>query len=282
MNLVPDRTVIVTGSGGTGCGRAIALRFASAGAAVVVSDINQAGGAETVRLIENSGGRASFLAADVRDERQMRDLVEFGEKAFGPLAAFVNNASGPLFRPDRPLDGWTDTVATELLGTMNGTRCAVEAMRRSGGGAIVNIASASALGHGRETRGAPAYDAAKAGIIRLTTSLAWLAADRIRVNCLAPGWIATDGPRSYWESLTAEERVKRGVPSRLLAIAAVANVVLRIATDPELAGRVLVWSSEEDRPRLIRWADEGYRQAEYGWPETTTAALVRPGHPSID
>jgi NAD(P)-dependent dehydrogenase (short-subunit alcohol dehydrogenase family) len=142
------------------------------------------------------------------------------------------------------------------------TRAAIDAMRRTGGGAIVNIASISALWHGRGTPGgAPAFDVAKAGLIRLTTTLASLAAtDHIRVNCLAPGWIATDGPRQYWESLTPAERLERGVPSRLLTTDQIADAVVRLATDTSLAGRVLVWWSE-DTPRLIRWGDRGY--AEY-------------------
>src|SRR4029077_8013418 len=137
----------------------------------------------------------------------------------------------------------------------------VEAMRRSGGGAIVNIASISALWHGRRTPGgAPAYDAAKAGLLRLTTGLAELAkSDGIRVTCLAPGWIATDGPRQYWESLTPEQRVERGVPSKLLSTAQVGDAVVGLATDRSLLGRVLVgWP--DDEPRLIQWGDRGYEQ----------------------
>jgi 3-oxoacyl-[acyl-carrier protein] reductase len=133
-------------------------------------------------------------------------------------------------------------------------------MRRSGGGAVVNIASISALWHGRKTPGGlPGYDVAKAGVIRMTTRLASLAeTDGIRVNCLAPGWIATDGPRQYWESLTPSERVERGVPSRLLTTDQVADAVVRLAEDVSLAGRVLVWWSE-DPPQLIQWGDRGYR-----------------------
>jgi NAD(P)-dependent dehydrogenase (short-subunit alcohol dehydrogenase family) len=133
-------------------------------------------------------------------------------------------------------------------------------MRRSGGGAVVNIASISALWHGRKTPGGlPGYDVAKAGVIRMTTRLASLAeTDGIRVNCLAPGWIATDGPRQYWESLTPSERVERGVPSRLLTTDQVADAVVRLAEDVSLAGRVLVWWSE-DAPQLIQWGDRGYR-----------------------
>jgi NAD(P)-dependent dehydrogenase (short-subunit alcohol dehydrogenase family) len=255
----PDSVSIVTGSGGTGCGRAIAQRFAENGAAVVVTDINDQGGNETVRLIQIAGGNATFFHADVRDEHQVRDLIAFAEHTFGRVTTLVNNASGP-FRPDEPPEYWAGTVQTEFLGPIHATRYAIEAMRRSGGGAIVNIASISALWHGRRfpTR-APAYDAAKDGIIRLTTTLHYLAAtDNIRVNCLAPGWIATDGPRQYWESLTPSERIDRGVPSKLLSVDDIANAVARLATDRTLAGRVLVWWSE-DPPRLIKWGDRGYR-----------------------
>jgi len=251
---------IVTGAGGTGCGRAIAARFARDGAAVLVSDIDEAGGEESVRLIAAGGGRTAFFRADVRDERQVKDLIAFGERTFGRVTVLVNNASAP-FRPGEPLDHWADTVQTDLLGAMFATRHAIDAMRRGGGGAIVNIASISALWHGRRsTGGAPAYDVAKAGMIRLTTALAGLAeSDGIRVNCLAPGWIATHGPREYWESLTPAERLERGVPSKLLTTTQVADAVVRLATDESLAGRVLAWWSE-DEPRLVKFGDRGYAE----------------------
>jgi NAD(P)-dependent dehydrogenase (short-subunit alcohol dehydrogenase family) len=259
--MLQDGAVIVTGAGGTGCGRAIARRFAKDGGAVVVSDINEAGGHETVHLIEQAGGRVVFFRCDVRDEQQVRALTAFAERAFGRLTVLVNNASAP-FRPDG-MEHWAETVQTDFLGALYATRYAIEAMQRSGGGAIVNIASISALWHGRRFPGAaPAYDAAKAGLLRLTTGLASLAATAgIRVNCLAPGWIATDGPRQYWESLTPAERVARGVPSRLLDVEEVAGAVIRLATDPALAGRVLLWWSD-DQPRLIRWGDRGYNDAD--------------------
>jgi NAD(P)-dependent dehydrogenase (short-subunit alcohol dehydrogenase family) len=86
--------VIVTGSGGNGCGRAIAERFASDGAAVVVSDIDERGGAATVDRIRGSGGRAEFLRADVRIDGDVRLLIAFAETTFGRLDVLVNNASG--------------------------------------------------------------------------------------------------------------------------------------------------------------------------------------------
>jgi NAD(P)-dependent dehydrogenase (short-subunit alcohol dehydrogenase family) len=252
--------VIVTGSGGAGCGRAIAARFAAGGAAVLVSDINEAGGQGTVRLIEQAGGRAAFFRADVRQEPQVRELVAFAEATFGGLIVLVNNASAP-HGTGQGLEDWIDPLETDLLGAIYATRCAIEAMRRGGGGAVVNIASISALWHGRKTPGGlPGYDVAKAAMIRMTTRLAPLAeTDGIRVNCLAPGWIATEGVRQYWESLTPAERAQRGVPSRLLTPDQVAEAVVRLAEDRSLAGRIVVWWSESP-PYLIPWGDRGYRE----------------------
>jgi NAD(P)-dependent dehydrogenase (short-subunit alcohol dehydrogenase family) len=107
--------------------------------------------------------------------------------------------------------------------------------------------------------GIPGYDVAEAGTIRMTTRLASLAeTDGIRVDCLAPGWIATDEVRKYWESLTAEQRLAGGVPSQLLTADQISEVVVRLAEDKSLAGRVLVWWSEGAR-RLIEWGDRDYR-----------------------
>jgi NAD(P)-dependent dehydrogenase (short-subunit alcohol dehydrogenase family) len=250
------KVAIVTGAGGAGCGRAIARRFAREGAAVVVSDIDEAGGAETVREIEREGGSASFERCDVRQEEQVRRLIASAEDRFGGLDYLINNASAPVHF-EAPLDYWKETVETDLLGAMYGIRAAVDAFRRRGGGAIVNMTSISALPHGR-AHAAPSYDAAKAGLLRLTTMLASLAeVDRIRVNCLAPGWIATPQVREYWEPLTPEQRELRGAPSRLLSLDEVAGAVARLATDESLAGRVMIWWSE-DSPRLIPWGDRGY------------------------
>jgi len=253
--------VIVTGSGGSGCGRAIAATFAERGAAVAVSDIKETGGHETVRFIERRGGRAAFLRADVRNESQVRKLIEFAESRFGSLSVLVNNASSP-HPAGEGLASWTGSLQTDLLGTICATRWAIEAMRRTGGGSIVNIASISALWHGRTTPGGlPGYDVAKLGVIRLTTGLAKeVAKDGIRVNCLAPGWIASDGPRQYWESLTPAQRKERGVPSKLLVTEEIAEMVVRLASDERLNGRVVLWWSE-DPPRLVQWGDRGYRDA---------------------
>jgi NAD(P)-dependent dehydrogenase (short-subunit alcohol dehydrogenase family) len=164
----------------------------------------------------------------------------------------VNNASAP-FSHGYDMDHWLVTAETDFIGSLVTTRYAIEAMRGAGaGGAIVNVSSISALWHGRPA-GAPVYDAAKAGLVRFTTGLADLAkTDKIRVNCLAPGWIATDGPRQYWESLTPEQRIERGVPASLLTTNQIAGAVVRLATDESLAGRIVLWWSD-DEPKVVEW-----------------------------
>jgi NAD(P)-dependent dehydrogenase (short-subunit alcohol dehydrogenase family) len=123
------------------------------------------------------------------------------------------------------------------------------------------MSSISAVWHGRRTP-APGYDAAKAAVLRLTTMLDWLGPrEKIRVNCLAPGWIASEQVRAYWEPLTGEQRKARGAPSRLLTLDEVAGAVFRLATDESLSGRVMVWWSE-DEPRLIPFGDRGYERLE--------------------
>jgi NAD(P)-dependent dehydrogenase (short-subunit alcohol dehydrogenase family) len=175
----------------------------------------------------------------------------------------VNNASAP-FHPDDPLDHWPELVQTDLIGTMYGTRFAIDGFRRAdsraredGGCSIVNVSSISALWHG-QANASPGYDAAKAGVIRLTTMLASLEeSDGIRVNCLAPGWIASPQVLEYWEPLTPGQRKERGAPSRLLQPEEIAEAVFRLATDESLYGRVMLWWSE-DSPQLIPWGDRGY------------------------
>jgi len=258
---VKGKAVVVTGSGGPGCGRAIALRLAREGALVVVTDINDEAGRETRAEVERASGRCAYCHADVRREDDVRRLIDFAEQTFGGLSVLVNNASGPDFGPIGPLEHWPEMVATDLLGPVYAIRYAIDAMRRTGSGAIVNISSTSALGYGPNSPW-PAYDAAKSGILRLTTGLAWLGEkERIRVNCLAPDWVASPQVVAYVNSLKPEERGPRGVPERLITPDEIADAVLRLATDDSLAGRVMVWWCGQP-PRLVPWRDRGYERLE--------------------
>src|SRR5216683_5939016 len=165
-----QKIAIITGSGGGGSGRAIARRFAREVASVVVTDIDDAGGRETVRLIQAEGGRASFFRADLGAQQQVRELLAFAEETYGGLDILVNNASFP-YHPEAPFEYWIETIEVDLLAAVLASRLAIDLMRKRAGGAIVSISSTSALGHGREHAQVPAFDVAKAGLIRFTTAL---------------------------------------------------------------------------------------------------------------
>lgn len=253
------KVAIVTGAGGGGSGRAIAKRLARDGAFVVLSDIDERGGRETLRIIEAAHGRAAFFPADVAIETEVRALISFADVTYGGVDIMVNNA-GPYW-PEL-LDQWFETVQANLLGTMYATLHAIKPMRRRGGGAIVNIGSTSALGYGRKHSNAPAYDVAKAAVIRLTTTLGWLRErEGIRVNCLVPDWVATQEVRSYVDALTPQQRKEGNVPDVLLTTDQIADAVVQLATDESLAGRVMVWWCGQPR-RLIPVGDPGYAALE--------------------
>ena len=255
------KVAIVTGAGGGGSGQAEAIRLAREGVSVVVNEINEAGGRETVRLIQANGGRAAFFHADVGDERAVRALVQFAETTYGGLDILINNASAP-YGPQGPLEHWFDAIRVDLLGAMWGTLYGIEAMRRRGGGAIVNIGSTSAIGHGRKHSKSTGYDVAKSGVIRLTTMLGWLnEKEKIRVNCLVPSWVASPEVKEYWEGLTPLERREMDVPDTLISLDELAGAVMQLATDETLYGRVMVWWNGE-APRLIPVGDPGYTALE--------------------
>jgi NAD(P)-dependent dehydrogenase (short-subunit alcohol dehydrogenase family) len=251
------KVAIVTGSGGDGCGRAIARRFAREGFSVVVCDIDQPGGLETVRLIETEQGRAAFFRTDVSQESDIEALIEFAGQTYGGVNILVNNAGAP-YRPKGLLDGWFHELEVDLHGPMYAILHAVPAMRKRNGGAIVNMGSTSAIGHGRKHSKSPGYDVAKMGLIRLTTTLAPLhASDGIRVNCLVPAWIASPEVKSYVDSLTPQQRKEGDVPEVLIPLDEIASAVLRLATDEQLAGRLMLYFNGE-QPRLIPQGDPGF------------------------
>ena len=246
MNKLEGKVALVTGAA-SGIGQAVARRLAREGAAVVVADVDEAAGQKTVAVIETAGGEAAFFRADVGEEPAVRAMIEFPEDRFGSLDILVNNAggsSGPHY-PEAPAQHWLWMLDVNLCAVMLAIQFALEPMRRRGGGAVVNIASVAGLGY--EGYAAPEYAVAKAGVIRLTASLAPLAERmNVRVTCLCPDWVATEAVRSYIEQATPEQRA--GIPP-LVPVEETAEDVLLLATDESLAGRVLVhWAGG---PRYI-------------------------------
>jgi len=261
MNL-RNKVAIVTGSGGEGCGRAEAIRLAAEGCFLVVSDINESGGHETMYHIAQAGGKAAFRRCDVSHANEVEALVAFAEKTFGGLDILVNNASGPGYKPGTPPEEWLATIEIDLLGAMYGVRFARPAMGKRGGGAIVNVSSTSALTHGPGHSKMTPYDVAKIGVLRMTTTLSALRdSDNIRVNCLVPHWVAVPEVKEYWDTLTPEDRRARNAPPKLIELDEVAQAIVRLVTDEDLAGRALIlWDGP--RAELICATDPGFASTE--------------------
>jgi NAD(P)-dependent dehydrogenase (short-subunit alcohol dehydrogenase family) len=190
MAELQGKSALVTGAG-SGIGRAIALAYAREGAAVVVSDVNEQGGKETVRLVEGAKGRAVFFRADVSQPADCEALAAEAVRAFGRLDVACNNAgisgaTAPI--AEHPVDAWDRVIAVNLSSVFYCMRAELPHMLARGG-AIVNMTSIlGAVGFA----GAPAYVAAKHGIVGLTRNGALeYAARGIRVNCVGPAFIDT-------------------------------------------------------------------------------------------
>ncbi len=170
---IKEKVAVVTGAG-SGIGRAVAQRFAHEGAAVVIADMDEDAGSSAVSEIHSEGGQAAFVSVDVASETDVSRMVAFTEEEFGSLNVLVNNAGGvtePYFPESEP-EQWGHAIDLNLRGVMLGIHFGVRAMQEYGGGVIVNISSMGGVGFGPYDK--PEYGAAKAGVVRLTASLATL------------------------------------------------------------------------------------------------------------
>jgi NAD(P)-dependent dehydrogenase (short-subunit alcohol dehydrogenase family) len=239
-----DKVAIITG-GASGIGRATARLLASKGALVVVADINEAGGRETVRLIEEGGGKARFVRADVTDTGQVEAMAQAAVETFGGLDILHANAGHP--GPEKRLvdhtdKEWSQVLAVNLTGVFNCCRAAIPLIASRGGGAIVITASIAGLWP------APfigAYNVSKAGVISLTKTLAIECAPLgIRVNAVAPGEV--DTPMSNAAVSDCPEQVLAAqlplIPLKRMGRAEeIAQAVLYLVSDASsyVAGEVL-------------------------------------------
>ena len=229
--LLENKVALVTGAG-SGIGREIAYHYAAEGAMVVVSDINEAGGAESVAAIRQRDQRAIFVRADTSKAGDNEALVAAAVKEFGALHIATNNAgiggpSAPV--GEYPIDGWDRVLAVNLSGVFYGMRYQIPAMLKAGGGSIVNIASV--LGQ-VGFRNSAAYVAAKHGVVGLSQNAALEYGPRkIRVNAVGPGFIKTP----LVERNIAPEGIKmlEGMHAlgRLGESAEVAELVLWLSSD---------------------------------------------------
>jgi NAD(P)-dependent dehydrogenase (short-subunit alcohol dehydrogenase family) len=184
------KVAIVTG-GGSGIGRAVALRLAAEGASVVVADVRATRAQATTEQIRAAGGRAMPSATDVSDALAVADMVALAVREFGGLDVLVSNAAItiPGSAVDLPADGWDLMWRTNVSSLYFGARHAIPAMLQRGGGAIVATASISGL---TADAGQVGYATTKAAVMGLVRALAVdHARQGIRVNCICPGMTAT-------------------------------------------------------------------------------------------
>ncbi len=248
MTQMKNKVAIVTG-GGSGMGRATSVLFSQEGAAVVVADINDAGGHQTVAMIEQAGGRATFVHTDTADEGQIVALLNTAAGTYGRVDAMVtaagisyanfvekDEATDPFRHPDagfilnKPTARWQKVLDVNLTGVMICAREAARQMIAEGhGGTIVNFASIAAYG---PVPTIADYCVSKAGVVMLTKCLAAeVGKAGIRVNAVAPGPIET----GMTQSLLAMGRLQKQAATLPLGRVAqpeeVANVVLFLSSD---------------------------------------------------
>lgn len=224
------KVALVTGASG-GIGRATAVAFAASGARVVVSDVNEEGGTETVDLITKAGGTALFQRCDVAKADDVKALVQKAVSEYGRLDFAHNNAGINNLTASEYDDAvWERAIGINLTGVMLCMREEAEVMMAQGKGAIVNTSSINGLvGNGAQ----PAYTASKHGVVGLTRhgALRWAQAG-IRVNCVCPGVIETP----MTAPLTANPDMKKVLDSltpmgRMGKAEEIASAVLWLCSD---------------------------------------------------
>lgn len=230
-----NKVAVVTG-GSSGIGRAAALGFAREGAKVVIADGNIDGSQETVRMIEEAGGVASFIICDVSSSADVEAMVLKTVELYGSLDCAFNNAGiegTSASIAEYPLDTWNRVIGVNLTGVFLCMKYEIAQMLKQGGGAIVNNASIlGVVGFAN----ASAYTAAKHGVLGLTKVAAMEYASKgIRVNSVCPAFIVT--PMLERAGITSNPEVKALLESM--------HPVKRMGR-PEEIGDVAVWLCTDD------------------------------------
>ncbi len=225
------KVALVTGAS-RGIGRAIALRFAQAGARVVVSSRRLENVQVVAEEISTAGGDALAVQAHVGHDDEVKSLVQRTLDAFGRVDIAVNNAAtNPYFGPllDADEGRWDKVMDTNVKGVLRVCRAVVPAMRAQGGGKIINLASVAGM---RPMPGLSVYGISKAAVIMLTKTLAMeLGPDNIQVNGIAPGVVKTRFSQLLWETPAIAEPLLRSTPlGRFGEVEDVASLALYLAS----------------------------------------------------
>jgi dihydroanticapsin dehydrogenase len=238
MNRLKDKVAVVTG-GGAGIGRATCELFAEEGAAVVIAERNAESGRQTAERIGRKGGRALFVATDVTNEASIQEMVAEAVKTFGRIHILVNNAAVFVLRGiEATAQEWRQILDVNVMGPALVAKHVVPHIRQAGGGAIVNLASISSFIAQPQF---VTYNATKAAIPGITRCMALdLAADKIRVNAVAPGAVWTE----IVERLTREAGLDPAAADRDPNWGG-AHLLQRIAEPREIAYAILFLSSDE-------------------------------------
>ncbi len=234
MTTLSGKIALVTGAG-SGIGRKSAATLAREGAAVVVSDVNEEGGRETVDIITGAGGEAHFIAADVSSEEQVDKLIAGTLAQYGALDCAHNNAGigGPLVDlADYPTDGFDKIISINLRGVFLCMRAELRHMLPLGTGAIVNTASTFGLVAFPQAAG---YVATKHAVIGLTKAGAIeSAAAGVRINAVCPGAILTPMVEEQAETLSP------GAPDAIFDVLNSLAPIGRLG-QPQEIGEAVAW-----------------------------------------
>jgi NAD(P)-dependent dehydrogenase (short-subunit alcohol dehydrogenase family) len=232
---IDGHVAVVTGAA-VGIGQAIACRLAQYGARLVLADIGDC--TQTQRMVQDVGGEATVVTADLRDDAEVRRLVDVALQRFGGVQILVNNAGGgkpPARYPDATAAQWSAVLNLNLRTPMLTTQLALPALSASGG-VVVNIASTAGLDHAPYEW--PEYGVAKAGLIRFTTAMGDLPRRAgVRVTCVVPDWVGTARAQAELTAMTAEERAARPAP---IPLPMLTDAVIELVHNDNLTGHVIV------------------------------------------
>ncbi|MCP4749534.1 MAG: glucose 1-dehydrogenase [Proteobacteria bacterium] len=229
-----DKVALITGAA-SGIGRETSLLFAKEGAKIVACDIDDDLGAETLELLKKQNGEAIFVHADISQADDCKNMIDKAEKTFGKLNVLFNNAGIMHSNDDNAVSTeeavWDLTMAINLKGVFLGCKYGIPALKRAGGGSIINTASFVAIVGAATPQ--IAYTASKGGVLAMTRELSVIhARENIRVNALCPGPLKTELLMKFLDTEEKKQRRLVHIPmGRFGEAKEMAQAALYLASD---------------------------------------------------